>query len=216
MNGILTIVGKILSRLTGVLLGVAGVIAVTLFLLTATGTARFVPVLSNSMAPDMPKGSLAIVTPTPAAAVEAGDVIVFTAPDKSRRPVIHRVTHRYGPEAAATIDGWNPDKLFLTTAGDNNPGPDPWILVLDETFVWEQHTVIPYAGWPVLSLSDPTTRMIAFGAGGALIVTWAMIHIWRRPTPTPEPPTPDTPPVETTPHPAAGDTTGRTTTDTRS
>ena len=214
MKNVLRLTARLLNRLTWSLLGIAAVIAVALFVLTATGTARFVPVLSNSMAPDMPKGSLAIVTPTPATDVEAGEVIVFTAPDDSRRPVIHRVTHRYGPEAADTITGWSPDKLFLTTAGDNNPGPDPWILVLDETAVWKQHTVIPFAGWPVLGLSNPTTRMIAFGAGGALIATWAMIHIWRRPTP--ETPTPDTPPVETTPHPAAGDITGPTTTDARS
>lgn len=214
MKDALRLSARLLSRLTWILVGIAAVIAVALFVLTATGAARFVPVLSNSMAPDMPKGSLAIVTPVPAAAVEAGDVIVFTAPDESRRPVIHRVTHRYGPEAATTIDGWSPDKLFLTTAGDNNPGPDPWILVLDETSVWEQYTVIPYAGWPVLSLSNPATRMIAFGTGGALIATWAMIHIWRRPTP--EAPAPETPSVATTPHPVAGDTTGPTTTDTRS
>ena len=209
MSRALTLAGRCLSRLTGTLLVLAAVIAVTLFGLTATGTARFVPVLSNSMAPNMPKGSLAIVTPTPAAAIGAGDVIVFTAPDESRRPVIHRVTHRYGPEAAGTVEDWSPDKLFLTTAGDNNPGPDPWILVLDETDVWEQYTVIPYAGWPVLRLSEPTTRMLAFGAGGAIIATWAMIHIWRRPTP-------DTAPVESSSDDAGAQSTDRTTTDTRS
>lgn len=178
------LVARGFGRLMGVLLTTAAVVAVALFVLTATSTAHFIPVLSNSMAPDMPKGSLAVVTPIPAQDVAAGDVIVFTAPDGTRRRVIHRIEHRYGPDEADTIAGWTPDKLFLTTAGDNNPSPDPWILVLDEITLWHQHTVIPYVGWPLIGLSDPTTRMIAFGAGGAVIAAWALVHIWRRPTPT--------------------------------
>lgn len=210
----ITMVATALGRSTGVLLTAAAVVAVALFVLTATGTARFVPVLSNSMAPDMPKGSLAVVTPTPAQNVTAGNVIVFTAPNGTRRRVIHRVAHRYGPDEADTIAGWTPDKLFLTTEGDNNPAPDPWILVLDETTVWHQRAVIPYVGWPLIGLSDPTTRMLAFGAGGAVIAAWALVHIWRRPAhaePASEP-MDGTSPTAATPEPA-GDRTAPATRD---
>ena len=210
---------KATGRLLGVLLTIAAITAVALFVLTATGTARFVPVLSNSMAPNMPKGSLAVVTPVPAQDVTAGDVIVFTAPDSSRRRVIHRVEHRYGPADAHTIQDWTADSLFLTTQGDNNPSPDPWILVLGEAAVWRQHTVIPYAGWPFIGLSDSTTRVIAFAAGGAAISIWALAHIWRRPAPDAPGSEPGSEPSSATAAPAsADDPTDRTalaTTDTR-
>lgn len=209
------LVARAIRGFAGLLLSAGAVVAVAMFVLTATGTAHFVPVLSNSMAPDMPKGSLAVVTPVPAQDVTAGDVIVFTAPDGTRRRVIHRVAHRYGPEEAGTVQGWRPDRLFLTTAGDNNPGPDPWILVLAETTVWQQHTVVPHAGWPLIGLSDPTHRMIAFGTGGAAIAAWALLHIWRRPAPAGRTshPAAEAPSTAAAPEPTE-DLTARATTDT--
>jgi signal peptidase len=154
----------------------------TVFVLSALGTARFIPVLSNSMAPEMPKGSLAVVLPTPRPDINAGDIIVFTAPDGSHRRVIHRVNHLYGPDEATTIKNWTPDKLYLLTKGDNNPQKDPWLLTLSDPTLWKQTTVLPAAGWPAIWLADPTVRIAVFAAGGALVAAWAIHAVWRRDT----------------------------------
>ena len=175
------IVKKIISIIAGALLTLIVLGFVAVFALSFLGVARFVPVLSNSMAPQMPTGSLAIVRGEPREDILSGDVIVFTAPDGSHRRVIHRVQKIYGPEEATKIRNWTPDRLFLETKGDNNPRADPWILTLADATIWKRSTVIPAAGWPAIWFANPTIRMIAFGLGGALVTVWALTTIWRHP-----------------------------------
>lgn len=175
------IVKKTFSTLAAVLLSLLVLGFVAIFILSSLGVARFVPVLSNSMAPAMPTGSLAVVLGEPRQSIVSGDVIVFTAPDGSRRRVIHRVQKIYGPDEATKIRDWTPDRLFLETKGDNNPRADPWILTLADATIWKRYTVIPAAGWPAIWFANPTIRMIAFGLGGALVTVWALTAIWRRP-----------------------------------
>lgn len=175
------IVKKTVSTLAAVLLSLLVLGFVAIFVLSSLGVARFVPVLSNSMAPHMPTGSLAIVQSEPRENIRNGDVIVFTAPDGSQRRVIHRIQKIYGPAEATKIRGWTPDRLFLETKGDNNPRADPWILTLAEATIWKRSTVIPAAGWPVIWFANPTIRIIAFGLAGAAVAAWALTAIWRPP-----------------------------------
>lgn len=173
---------KTVATLTGALLTVIILGVAAVFVLSFLGIARFVPVLSNSMAPEMPKGSLAVMDSVPRASIAVGDVVVFTAPDGSHRRVIHRVQHLYGPDEASRINGWSADRAFLLTKGDNNPQADPWLLTLGDDVLWKQSTVIPALGWPAIWLADPTARVIAFMLGGALVASWALIAIWRHDT----------------------------------
>ncbi len=155
--------------------------AVVVFVFSWQGIARFVPVLSNSMAPGMPQGSIALVTPEPRTAVKAGDVIVFTAPDGSGHRIIHRVTFVYTAADAKKFDNWDPNKLFFTTKGDNNPSKDPWVVSLGDATVWKQRAVVPYGGWLFIWLAEPSVRIIAFASAGAALTAWALMGIWRRP-----------------------------------
>ncbi|RII85812.1 signal peptidase I, partial [Clavibacter michiganensis] len=169
---------RALGVLGGLLTAAVGLAVIAVVALSALGVARFVPVLSNSMAPGMPVGSLAITAPTPRAEVTSGDVVVFTAPVGPRVRVIHRVTHVFGPEDAADLDGWSADRLAIQTKGDNNPSGDPWIVTIGDDAVWERTSVVPFLGWPFVWLGDPITRAIAFAVVGAAGTIWLLTVIW--------------------------------------
>lgn len=172
---------KITSVLLGLALGAAAVALVGAFLLSLFGVARFVPVLSNSMAPDMPKGSLAIALPVEREAVRADDVVIFTAPIGPERRVIHRVTNVLVGEEAENIVDWTASRLYLETKGDNNPTADPWIVTIGDDIVWRQSSVVPSAGWPAIWLGDPKVRFGVFGLAGIAVVAWSIAVVWRRP-----------------------------------
>jgi signal peptidase len=162
----------------GLVLAVVGVVA-----LSALGITRFVPVLSNSMAPGMPVGSLAITEPATRADVAVGDVVVFTAPLGPRVRVIHRVTRVFGPDDADQLQDWSADRLAIQTKGDNNPAGDPWIVTIGDDAVWRRSAVVPVLGWPFVWMGDPTLRLIAFAVAGAGVTAWALSIVWRRPAP---------------------------------
>ncbi|MDO4107361.1 signal peptidase I [Clavibacter michiganensis] len=172
---------RALGVLGGLVTAAVGLAVIAVVALSALGVTRFVPVLSNSMAPGMPVGSLAITAPTPRGEVAEGDVVVFTAPSGPRVRVIHRVTHVFGPEDAERLDGWSDDRLAIQTKGDNNPSGDPWIVTIGDDAVWERTSVVPFLGWPFVWLGDPITRAIAFAVVGATGTIWLLTVIWRRP-----------------------------------
>src|SRR5919199_5865770 len=87
--------GRLLRRLlmvpvwglvTLLLLGSLGV-AIT----QRTGVAQLLTVVSGSMQPTLPLGSLVVVVPRDADAVRVGDVITFNPPGDDTRTVTHRV-----------------------------------------------------------------------------------------------------------------------------
>jgi signal peptidase len=175
------ILRRIFSGLLGAVLGITALVLLGAFVVSLLGIARFVPVLSNSMAPDMPMGSLAIALPVERPDVSTGDVIIFTAPVGPDRRVIHRVTHVLEGEETQQIVDYTPTKVYLETQGDNNPAADPWILTISDDIVWTQSVVVPSAGWPAIWLGDPKIRFAAFGLAGIAIVAWALVAVWRRP-----------------------------------
>lgn len=172
---------RLLRALAGVLVTLLAVAGVAAFALSALGVIRLVPVLSNSMAPGMPVGSLAVTLPAAQAEIRAGDVIVFTDPTASSRRVIHRVTLVYSEADAAQLRDREPGQLALTTKGDNNASADPWILTIGDSRVWREEAVVPLLGWPALALTTPEARFALFAGGGALVVAAVLLVIWRRP-----------------------------------
>src|SRR5918912_2525149 len=72
--------------LTAVMLGSLGV-AIT----QRTGAAQLLTVVSGSMQPTLPLGSLVVVVPRNADAVRVGDVITFSPPGDDTHTVTHRV-----------------------------------------------------------------------------------------------------------------------------
>lgn len=172
---------RLLRALLAGLVGLVALAGLAVFVLSALGVVRLVPVLSNSMAPQMPVGSLAITLPITQPEVRAGDVIVFTDPDDPGRRVIHRVTFVYPETEAATLRGREPGQLALTTKGDNNESADPWIVTIADTRIWREQSALPLLGWPSIALAHPEARFALFAAGGAAVIGAVLVAIWRRP-----------------------------------
>ena len=160
---------------------VAVLLSVCVFALSATNTARVVPVLSDSMAPSMPVGSVALTLPVARASVRAGDVIVFSDPLEPAIRVIHRVTHVFTATESSKFSNWSSDKIFLSTKGDNNTSADPWVVTIADATVWKQTGSVPAVGYAAIWIANPTLRLVLFLGGGVAVALWALVALWRRP-----------------------------------
>ncbi|SDG08202.1 signal peptidase I [Klenkia brasiliensis] len=113
---------------------------------------RLVPVLTGSMTPYAPAGSLVLTVPVAGSDIRTGDVVAFRPPAPFEvtggRPVLHR--------AADVAD--TPDGPAMTTRGDANPAADPWRVSLTGGSFGRTVLVVPLlgrvlAGGPVAALS---------------------------------------------------------------
>lgn len=128
-------------------------------------------VLTNSMAPGMPSGTLAIVKPTPIDDIKVGDVMTYQI--RSGDPAV--VSHRVVSRSIST----NGDTTFITR-GDNNDMDDanPVTDVQIRGTVWYS---IPLLGWVNSALTGgmrtwivPVVVAICFGYGA-----WAFTSGFR-------------------------------------
>lgn len=154
------IVGALANGLSlGVLLLILAVGALTIVVPAAVGGMPLT-ILTGSMRPHLPPGTLVVTRPVPAEEIGIGDVITFQI--ESGRPEVatHRVIER-------SIDSTG--RLRFTTQGDANSTPDlePVREVQIRGKVWY---AIPYLGW-VNQAIDGQTRSWAIPAlAGALLV----------------------------------------------
>ena len=151
---------------TGGLLGAIGVAVVQ-----RTGSAQLLTVVSGSMEPHLPLGSLVVVVPRDANTVRTGDVITFNPPDDPSRTVTHRVVDvRVGTEPQ------------VRTRGDANPVADPWTLQFPDHRAWVVVADAPALGRPWLWLAQPAHRLLVLVPAVALITLMWLTVIWRRPS----------------------------------
>jgi signal peptidase len=120
--------------------------SIGVFLLVGVGprTGRFqvLTVLTGSMAPGIPQGSLAVVEPKARHELQVGDVITYAIPVEDHRVVTHRVI-----EVRQT-----PQSTIVRTKGDANEAPDPWVAELTEPTVWIERFAVPHAGAAIAAL----------------------------------------------------------------
>lgn len=88
-----------------------------------TGRVRLEQVLTGSMVPAYPAGTLVAVTPVDPRRLRVGDVVMFVPPPPYRTPTGGPVLHRVASVTTAP-DG----HLLLRTKGDANPAQDPWTV----------------------------------------------------------------------------------------
>lgn len=157
------------------------VAVVTVLLLSITNTAKFVPVLSDSMAPTMPIGSLALTVPLPRSDIRVGDVIVFIDPNHPTIRVIHRVEHIFRADEASRFTNWKANELTASTKGDNNPAADPWTVTIADPTVWRLAGSVSNLGFPAIWLLTPTFRVWVFGAASVALIAWMLVLVWWRP-----------------------------------
>ena len=135
------------------------------------------PVLTGSMAPRMPVGSLAIAKAVPATSVRVGDVITFQRPNAPDETITHRIYAIHGQGARRTYE----------TKGDHNPSKDPWVLSLPGQ-VGRRVAVVPYAGYAALYAGRRDVHAAAIGLMAIILLIGTLRSIWRTPEPRrPEP-----------------------------
>ncbi|HLX21249.1 MAG TPA: signal peptidase I [Gaiellaceae bacterium] len=133
----------------------------------ATGRWRLLPILSGSMAPRLPAGSLALTTRSPEASIRAGDVIVFNIPIGDHHLTAHRVVR-------VLSGGPHP---VVETKGDANTTPDPWRLRLNGTTAWIVRAHIPFVGYAAVFTRRWGFQLLGVGALALLAV--CLRYLWR-------------------------------------
>ena len=160
-------------RAAGILL-----LAVPVAVIAALGGARAAGysahlILTGSMAPAAPAGSVVLMRPLPAEAVRVGQIVLIPRRDRRRPspPLMHRVV-------AIRRDA---GRIVAETKGDANATPDfdPYVI---EGYTMTPVVVIPRLGYV---LATSTTRggrvvlalVVVLLAGGFLV--GALVKIWR-------------------------------------
>lgn len=149
-----------------------------------TGQWRAHSVLSGSMEPRLPVGSVAITERVRTSSLMVGDVVTFREPDNAE----HLITHRIA--SITKSDG----RLRYETKGDANDSKDPWLVTLRGQYSYRVMAHVPYVGYVVTAARDPGVRPWLLGGAGALLLL-AVVNLFRpdrglhdtrrRPTPGP-------------------------------
>ena len=128
---------ELIVKVTSNLASFSLLISFTLALLVLTGLGylSFLVVLTDSMEPTIPRGSLAVAVKTNGYTV--GDIILFKV---YSRPVLHRIV--------SVEDGW------YRTKGDDNTCRDPWRVPMDAVGC-KLITAIPCLGYILWALKKP-------------------------------------------------------------
>jgi signal peptidase len=135
-------------------------------------------VLTGSMEPAMPVGTLIVSTPARASELHVGDVITFQRPDGGNVPVTHRIS------AVETT----PEGIRYATKGDANPLPDPW-RVPAEAEPAVVRFAVPQLGNLVRLLQFPVVRLLVIAVPTLLVGSLMLIEltqIRRRKKPLPD------------------------------
>ena len=158
---------------------VIAVVSITLLLLVGIGprTGRFqvITVLTGSMTPVAPRGSMAVIEPKPRTALAVGDVLSYAIPVEDHHVVTHRVVELHQQDGATVI----------RTKGDANDAADPWVAVLNEPTVWTERMAVPHLGRAITMLRSPLVNR--FGQLAPLLIAALFLrNLWRRPEDAPD------------------------------
>lgn len=153
---------------------VAGLLAVIVFVglaaivVPAVSGSTPLTVMTSSMEPDLPPGTLIVVRPTPAEEIKPGDIVTYQL--RSGEPTL--VTHRV-IEQTISADG----EYLFTTQGDANPNPDPGPIreVQIRGTLWY---ALPWIGWvtqivtgDVRAIVIPIVVVALFGYAAFMLIS---------------------------------------------
>lgn len=133
-----------------------------------TGRYRTLTVLTGSMRPTLPLGSVAVVVPVPVERIAVGDVITYAIPVDDHRVVSHRVVEVVEPGV-------------VRTKGDANTAADPWVAELKGTTAWKLRGSVPGAGYLIQAMRQPWLRVASVLVSTMTMLVVGMRRIWRRP-----------------------------------
>lgn len=153
------------ARLALALVALATLAFVALGIGPRTGLYQTATVLTGSMRPHMPQGSVVVTTPVAARDVRVGDVISYHIPVEDHRVVTHRVVQ--------ILEGG--DHPVLRTKGDANDAPDPWVARMDGGPVWKVRAAFPKLGFAIHALRRPLVQRMC-----VMVVPLVLCVVWLR------------------------------------
>ena len=140
-------------------------------------------VLSGSMQPTMPVGSLLISEPMDASQAKVGDVITFHPPGEPY-VVSHRVASRTVVPPAAGL----PAEVILVTKGDANVAPDPWRIVASGP-TDKMVVALPDLGYALVMMQSRMGKLFILLIPATLLMLLLLAEVWAAPKEgPPEPP----------------------------
>jgi signal peptidase len=118
-------------------------------------------VLTQSMEPNLPPGTLVVIRPTPVDEIKVGDVITYQIHSGEAAVVSHRVISKTYAEG----------EVSFLTQGDNNdaPDPDPVQPLQIRGTLWYS---LPLLGW-VNNILNGSNRPIVIGAAAGVLFLYA-------------------------------------------
>lgn len=130
------------------------------YLLPTVFGSRLAVVLSGSMEPGMPMGSLAVMSPVDPYTIEVGDIIAFNPPWESEATISHRVVEVLS--------------VGFGTKGDANEAPDPYVIPFEDV-IGKVSWHIPHAGYALSDIRGFATTIWGF----LLVIVLPTILIFR-------------------------------------
>jgi len=127
---------------------------------TIGGDTRYEPVLTGSMEPAIPVGSIIVIKETDPNSLIAGDVICYQFSERTL--ITHRIIDVSGAE--------------FITKGDANEDPDDR-LVQKEDVIGKVEIVIPYFGYLASSVRTPLGFMILLFIPATLLIVFEIRNI---------------------------------------
>ncbi|SBN64337.1 signal peptidase, endoplasmic reticulum-type [Curtobacterium sp. 9128] len=151
---------------TGMLVIVAGLAVVLIVIPKATGSTPLT-VLTQSMEPTLPPGTLLVVEPTPLEDIRIGDVVTYQIVSGQPAVISHRVV---------AVESSSDGARTFVLKGDNNAEPDPSPVTAAQVrgVVWYS---IPEVGYVNQLVNGSRGWLIPVVAGILLAYSAAMITI---------------------------------------
>ena len=176
-------VGARIGRALSTLIAVAVILAAGLMLIpTLLGYQRYA-IVSGSMEPTIPTGSVVYTKPVPVSELAVGDVITFVPPSEYEftQPVTHRIVE-ITPAAQGTEVAGKPvpeGTPQIKTKGDANEAVDPWTMVPDQDQTARVEHHIPYLGYIYMALSNRWVQLLVIGLPAAVIAVLVCVALWK-------------------------------------
>ncbi len=137
-----------------------------------TGEFQATPVLSGSMVPRLPVGSVAVSQRESVRDLRVGDIALLHPPFGAPITYVHEIVKLRRVRGLTQVN----------TRGIANPIADPWTVVIRGTSVYVVRWDIPYVGYLVSWVRTPTGRASTVSAAGLLsllLVLWFVRDVWR-------------------------------------
>ncbi|HVX18450.1 MAG TPA: signal peptidase I [Acidimicrobiales bacterium] len=154
----------------------AVIVAAALLFFLAIGPRLFdyrtMVMLTGSMRPGIPPGSVVVGTTKPTSSLRAGDVFTYHIPVADHRVISHRVVW------VRPLPGSHGTAYEVQTKGDANNGNDPWTAVVRTRHVWTVRATIPHLGDAIVWLRRPPVQLALRWILPGLLVGSILWSIW--------------------------------------